>query len=243
MGLFDRMSRAASANFNALIDKLDDPRKSIDLTITEMEEQLRLARREIVQGVASEKQLKKKMEELESDAARWEKRAELAVQHGDDELAREALRHKRRLTDDRNRAETLRVQSHAAALDLRSDLERMERTVSEVKAKRGLLAAQVGQARAATGGGSSGLGARPGEDPFGEFRRMEDQIEGVEHAIAAEREVSDALKGGASGGGMSREEVEARFRALETNAESRGREDDVDAELSALKSKIRIEPG
>jgi phage shock protein A len=242
MGLLDRMSRAASANFNALMDKLDDPRKSIDLTITEMEEQLRLARREIVQGVASEKQLKKKVEELESEAVRWEKRAELAVQHGDDELAREALRHKRRLADERNRAETLRVQSHGAALELRADLERMERTVSEVKAKRGLLAAQVGQARAAIGG-AEGLGARPGQDAFGEFRRMEDQIEGVEHAIAAEREVKEALEGGSSGTGMTREEVEARFRALESTAESRGPGDDVDAELSALKSRIRIEPG
>lgn len=236
------MSRAASANFNALIDKLDDPRKSIDLTITEMEEQLRLARREIVLGVASEKQLKKKVEELEGEAVRWEKRAELAVQHGDDELAREALRHKRRLADERNRAETLRVQSRGAALELRADLERMERTVSEIKAKRGLLAAQVGQARAVAGG-AAGLGARPGEDPFGEFRRMEDQIEGVEHAIAAEREVKEALEGGPSGAGMSREEVEARFRALEGNADSRGSGEDVDAELSALKSRIRIEPG
>ena len=244
MGLFDRMSRVASANFNALIDKLDDPRKSIALTITEMEEQLRLARRDIVQGVASEKQLKKKVEDLDVEALRWEQRAELAVKHGDDDLAREALRHKRRLTDDKNRAEALRVQQRATALDLRADLERMERTLSDVKAKRGLLAAQVQQARA--GGGVEALGARSGSDAFGEFRRMEDQIEGVETAIAAEREVSEALQGGAGGtrrAQMSRDELEARFRALETNAGSAAPADDVDAELSALKSRIRIEPG
>jgi phage shock protein A len=241
MGLFDRMSRAASANFNALLDKLDDPRKSIDLTITEMEEQLRLARRDIVGGVASEKQLLKKVEDLDVEAERWEKRAELAVRHGDDDLAREALRHKRRLTEDKNRAEALRVQQRAAALELKGDLERMERALSDVKAKRGILAARVEQARA--GGGVEALGARAGSDAFGEFRRMEDQIEGVDAAIAAEREVTEALQAGPGPAGMSRAEVEARFRALEASAGLSAPADDVDAELSALKSRIRIEPG
>ena len=235
------MSRAASANFNALLDKVDDPHKSVELIVSEMEEQLRLARREIVQGVASEKQLKKKVEDLEVEVARWEKRAELAVKHGDDELAREALRHKRRLAEERDRADAIRVQQHAAALDLKSDLERMDRTLSEVKAKRGLLSARVAQSRA--GGGVEGLGGRPGSDAFGEFRRMEDQIEGVETAINAEREVHEALSRGPGPTGMSREEVEARFAALETNAVRSAPGEDVDAELSALKSRIRIEPG
>ena len=48
MGLFDRMSRVASANFNALLSKLEDPKKEIDQTIREMEQQLKLARQEIV---------------------------------------------------------------------------------------------------------------------------------------------------------------------------------------------------
>jgi phage shock protein A len=117
----------------------------------------------------------------------------------------------------------------------------MDRTLSDVKAKRGLLAAQVQQARA--GGGVEALGARSGSDAFGEFRRMEDQIEGVETAIAAEREVSETLQGAAGGVGMSRDELEARFRALETTAGSPAPGDDVDAELSVLKSRIRIEPG
>jgi len=240
MGLFERISRAASANFNALLDKMDDPHRSIESTISEMEEQLRLARREIVQGVASEKQLKKKVEELEAEVVRWESRAELAVKHGDDDLAREALRQKRRIAEERTRADAFRVQQHATALGLKSDLERMYRTLSEVKAKRGLLAARVVQSRA--GGGVEGLGARPGSDAFGEFRRMEDQIEGVETAILAEREVTEALAEGRGPTGMSRDEVEARFRALETGAVASTVADDVDAELSALKSRIRIEP-
>src|SRR6185295_13723821 len=141
MGLFDRASRAVSANFNALLDRLEDPKKEIDLTINEMEEQVRGARQEIVRSVASEKQLKKKVEELKAEGEKWARRAELAVKHGDDDLAREALRQKRRLASEEERAEALRSDQLGVALDMKADLERMERTVQEVKAKRGSLAA------------------------------------------------------------------------------------------------------
>ncbi len=85
-----------SANFNALIDKADDPRKSLDQTLLEMREQILAARREVVSGVASEKQLKKKVEELDQEVEKWQRRAELAVRTDDDALAREALLQKRR---------------------------------------------------------------------------------------------------------------------------------------------------
>jgi phage shock protein A len=241
MGLLDRMSRAASANFNSLLDKLDDPKREIELVIRDMEEQLRLARREIVEAVASEKQLRRRVEESASEIERWERRAELAVKHGDDALAREALRHKRRLLEERDRAEKLRAEQRGAALTLRSDLERMERTVEEVKAKRGLLAAKVAQTRA--GGGAEGLGAPAGGSAFTEFRRMEEQIEGVEAAILAEREVNEALAPHPGPTGLSREEVEARFAALEAaGGEARAQGDDVDEELRALKARIRVGP-
>jgi phage shock protein A len=58
MGIFDRMGRVISSNFNALLDGLDDPRKSIDSLLDGMNDQLLAARREIVSAVAAEKHLK-----------------------------------------------------------------------------------------------------------------------------------------------------------------------------------------
>jgi hypothetical protein len=42
---------------------------------------------------------------------------------------------------------------------------------------------------------------------------------------------------------MSREEVEARFRALEAGGKAATESDDLDAELTALKSRVRVDPG
>jgi phage shock protein A len=68
MGIFDRMGKVISSNFNGLVDGLQDPRKSVEQTLLEMQEQIRAARREVVSAVAAEKQLRGILEELSAQA-------------------------------------------------------------------------------------------------------------------------------------------------------------------------------
>lgn len=241
MGVFDRMGRAISANFNALLDRVDDPNKSVEQTLNDMREQVRAARREVVSAVASEKQLKAKVEELDREVERWGKRAELAVQAGDDQLAREALGQKRRVVGERDRAEALRGEQRGAAVEMKKELERMEQRVKEVEAKKGKIAADIQRARAAS---SAPLAASAGPSPFDEFRRMEDQLEAVETSVQAQREL-DAVLDGRGPGGMTRSEVEAKFRALESGEALPGGEaparSDVEDELQAIKKRVRVQ--
>src|SRR5690606_5693033 len=123
MGIFDRMSRVLSSNFNALLDKLEDPKKSVDLLLDQMREQIRLGRQHVVQSVAAEKQLKQKVADLDQQIERWNGRAEPAVRRGDDALAREALVQKRRLVGERDRAEALRAEQRANALEVKAEIE------------------------------------------------------------------------------------------------------------------------
>ena len=241
MGIFARVAQVMSANFNALIDKADDPRKSLEQTLLEMREQIVAARREVVSGVASEKQLKKKVEELDADVEKWNARAELAVRSNDDSLAREALLQRRRAIADRDRAEAQRGEQRASALEMKDALERMERKLKEFELRKGTIAARAGQANA--GGGVEALGRKgAGPGAFDEFRRMEDRIENVEHTVQAQGEV-DAVLDGRGPGGLSPAEVEAKFRALESGAAESSAspaKSALDDELSALKKKIRI---
>jgi phage shock protein A len=242
MGIFDRMGRVISSNFNALLDKAEDPKKSIDQTLSEMRDQVRAGRQEVVRAVAAEKQLRQKVSELDADVERWAKRAELAVKHDDDDLAREALLQKKRVTGERDRAEALRAEQRGAALEMKSELERMEQKLGELEAKKSTIIAKAKQVKA--GGGTEALGkSGPGPSAFEEFRRMEDQIEGVETAAQAQRELDDALGVGRGPGGMTREEVEAKFRALEyggTGPDAPKGGSEVDDELAQLKKKVRI---
>jgi len=241
MGIFDRVGKVISSNVNALLDKAEDPRKSIDLMIEEMREQIRRGRQEVVSAIAAEKQLRQKVAELDAQIDKWQRRAELAVKAGDEKLAREALLLKKRLAGEREQAESLRAEQRGRALQMKEDMGRAEAKLKELEARKGTIAARYQQARA--GGGAEGLGARgDGPTPLDEFRRIEGKMEQAEAEAEGMREASEILAGKREGG-MSQDELEARFAELEggasADASSPG-DADVDDELKALRRKLRV---
>jgi phage shock protein A len=241
MGIFERMGRVASANFNALLDATDSPEKSLDLTLREMRDQLRAARREVVRSVAAEKQLKNSVAELDREISLWEGRAELAVRRGDDQLAKDALAQKRRVVGERERTEALRVQQRQGALDMKAEFERMERKMEEFSARQGTIAVLARQAASGGLGGGS-------ETPLSAWQEMEDRLDNVDVVFEAQREVDEALAERRGPGGMTRAEVEAQFAALErpnddqpASLPASKANAELDAELSALKKKYRVQ--
>lgn len=235
MGIFDRMGRVISSNVNALLDKGEDPRKLLELNLDEMAEQLKRGHQDVLSAVAEEKRLKKKVEEADAEVEKWDKRAELALKAGDEALAREALKQKKRVQGDRDLIEKARAEQRDVALKMKDELQRMERKLEELKLRKGTLTARAEQAKA--GGGSETLGARGGSNAFENFRQMESKIEGKEAEVSAMAEVEDAL-----GKGASEEDLEAKFRTLEgqTGGGGKGAGPDVEDELAALKKRIRV---
>jgi phage shock protein A len=234
MGIFDRMGRVISSNLNTLLDKAEDPKKLLELNVSEMDEQVKHAQEEVISAVAAEKQLRKKAEELLADQERWDKRAELALKSGDEALAREALKQKKRVTGEAAAAEQARAAQRDAALTMKAELERMREKLAEIKMKKGAIATRAVQAQA--GSGSEGLGARGGTSAFDNFRKMEEKIEGREAETSAMAEVDEAIRGGAAPPG----DLEATFRKLEGEVGKGGVPSDIDDELAALKKRIRV---
>lgn len=239
MGLFDRMGRVVSSNFNALLDQIEDPSKSVNDLVEGMREQLRAGRRQVVESVAADKQLARRVETLDAQVERWRQRAELAVRAGDDGLARGALLKKRQLVAERDRAEALRAEQRACASQMKAEVDRMGQRLSEVEARKSTIAVQLGHARA--GGGAEALGRKSsGVTPFDELRRFEGQIEGVEWALEAQREVDAELGRGAQE--LSETELEGKFLELERRGTPPdGETAALDDELLALKRRVRVE--
>jgi phage shock protein A len=237
MGIFDRMGKVIQSNLNALLDKAEDDRKLVGLNLDEMDEQIRAGHQELVQAVAGEKQLRKKCDDLQADAQRWDKRAELALKSGDEALAREALKQKKRVLNEFEVADKARAQQHDAAVNMKGELERMKQKLVELKLRKPTIVARATRARSA-GTGSETLGAKGGTSAFDNFRRMEEKIEGREAEGAAMAEVDEAL-----GKGEKSEDLEAKFRDLERQVgggAGGGSTGEVDDELAALKKRIRV---
>jgi phage shock protein A len=241
MGIFDRMGRVISSNVNSLLDKSEDPKKLLELNLDEMGEQLKRGHQDVISAVAEEKRLKKKVDEATAEVEKWDKRAELALKTGDEGLAREALKQKKRVQGERDLAEKVRAEQRDIALKMKDELQRMEQKLDELKLRKGTLAARAEQAKG--GGGSEALGARGGANAFENFRRMESKIEGKEAEASAMSEVEEALGRGA---GQTEEDLEAKFRALERqtggggDGTGKGTGPDVEDELAALKKRIRV---
>jgi phage shock protein A len=237
MGIFDRMGKVIQSNLNALLERAEDDRKLIELNLDEMDEQIKSGHQEVVQAVAAEKLLRKKSDDLAADVERWDKRAELALKSGDEELAREALKQKKRVSTERDVADRVRGEQRDVALRMKEDLERMKEKIGALRMRKGTMVARAAQARG--DGASERLGARGKTSAFDNFRRMEEKIEGREAEGAAMVEVEEAL-----GKGKTAEDVEAKFRELERQvAHTPGGEagsTEMDDELAALKKRIRI---
>jgi phage shock protein A len=234
MGIFDRMGKVISSNVNALLDKAEDDGKLLELNLEEMGEQLKAGRQDVIAAVAAEKQLRKKAEDMNADIAKWEKRAELALKSGDEALAREALKQKKRVETEIASVEKARTEQRDTALKMKDELERMEQKLDQLKMRKGTIAARASQAR--SGGGTESLGARGSSNAFDNFRRMEEKIEGREQEGLAMAEVEQALGNNTA----ERRDLEDKFRELERGGGGTKKDGDIEDELAALKKRIRI---
>ena len=92
MALLERVTTLVRANLNDLVDKAEDPEKMIKQIILDMENQLLQVKTQVAISIADQHVLEKKQKENEDSVEQWNRRSEMAVDKGEDALARAVLR-------------------------------------------------------------------------------------------------------------------------------------------------------
>jgi phage shock protein A len=147
MALLERVSTLLRANLNDLIEKAEDPERLLKQLVLDMENQLLQVKTQVAIAIADQHLLEKKRLEHEHQAAEWNRKAELAVGKGLDDMARGAL--ERSLSFDRlttsfaSQAEDQRIEADT----LRQTLRKLEQKLSETRAQCEMLMAEHRRAK------------------------------------------------------------------------------------------------
>ena len=220
----DRVATVIKSNLNSLINKAEDPEKMLDQILVEMRQQLLEAKREVAVAIADEKRLAAQLEAELEQVREWERRATMAVQRGEDDLAREALRRK---ADHEQIAIGYKKQwdaQSASTENLKNALRALSQKIEEAGRKKNLLIARQKRAEAQKHIHEVMTGLSD-TSAFESFDRMASKVERIEAQDDAAVEISQELSG---------DTMEERFRALESST-------DVEQELHALKAKVQKE--
>ncbi len=222
MRLFQRIGDIIAANLNDLVDRFEDPEVMLKEAIREMDTMIEGATAGAARAIAGERLLSKELSDHQQKAVRWRARAEQGVSRGDDDLARRAIA---RAHEHEAMAQALLEQQSSAeqtAQALRSQVAAMRAKQAEARRKLASLASrrQLAQTTRVQHEIAGGYSSRT--NGFARFEGMRHQIEQAEAQAEALGEL-----------------YESADVSLEAEIESRERARRIEAELAAIKERLR----
>ncbi len=135
MGMFSRLSDIINSNLNAMLDKAEDPQKVVRLIIQEMEDTLVEVRSAAARAIADRKELERRSAAAGREVEEWQRRAELAVSKGRDDLATAALAEKQRSQDEGNALERQRNELDSGLAKLNDDIAALQGKLAEARSR------------------------------------------------------------------------------------------------------------
>jgi phage shock protein A len=131
--LLKRIATLLEINLDDLLMGAADPHDAAAPIIADMERGLAQARDAVASAVVKERQLERQLVEASALNEEWDAKTDAALQAGDEDLARSALKHK------------LSYQQRAEALQ--AELDRHRQALAEMKAGLSALQAKVKETR------------------------------------------------------------------------------------------------
>ena len=217
MGIFTRFRDIISANINAMLDKAEDPEKLIKLMIREMEDTLVEIKASCAGVMADGKKIERQLEEAQTREKQWRERAELAVNKGRDDLAREALVEKRGYNDRSDALKRELEECESLVAQYQDDIRQLEEKLGTARERQRVLVQRH-------------IHANRKKRAQQEIRRMNSaeaviKFEELENRIERMEAEADLVNFG-------------RKPTLETELETLAVDDEIEKELQGLKSSL-----
>lgn len=223
MGIMDRIKLNLRANLNHLLDQVEDPQKLMDQLLLDMREGIVEFKNSIVSAIADAKKLEREVMESNEKAKLWEERAILALKHGDEELAKQALNKKLACVESEKRARIELEQQKKTIEDLKASLPLLEAKLDELyKKKHELIRKSLEVQRINQIRRTQDFASEIGFDTtvFNTYDSMVEKIKALEDHASALAE-------------LEKDDLEDEFKKLE-------RKSQIEAELKSTKEKVKM---
>jgi len=219
MAIFQRISDLFKSNVNDLIDRAENPEKMVKQIIIDMEEQVRDATQALGQAMGSEKQALKQLNAAKQSSADWEAKAKMALQAGNQELAKKALANKVAVDNNIVTFEQSYNTISTQVAELKDRVATLRSKLEEARTRQNMLIARAKMADAQKNVATS-LSGTDTTSAFSKLEKMERKVESKESEAEAFAEMSGDTT-------FAKDE----FKELETN-------NAVDEELARLMAEM-----
>ena len=220
MGIFTRFTDIINANINAILDKAEDPEKMVRLIIQEMEETLVEVRTQSAKLIADKKELGRKSARLAEESGEWDRKAEIALSKGREDLARAALKEK--------------STAEEAVVAIESDLEQIDMNLEKLSGDIGQLQQKLSDAKARQK--ALILRGKTAQSRMGVKRQLHDvDIEGAMSKFDRYERRIDDLEGEVEAFDLGQKNLADEIADLEADEK-------VDEELAKLKARMGQSP-
>jgi phage shock protein A len=230
MGLWQRFSLLFKAKANKALDKVEDPRETLDYSYQRQTEMLQKVKRGLLDVATSRKRLEMQGEQLQAKANKLHEQAKKAMELGQEDLAREALTRRAAIEPELESLKTQHASLQAEEAKLTEASKKLSAHLDALRTRKETIKAQYTAAEAQTrvGEALSGLSEDMGDIGLA-VQRAEDKTATMQARAGA---IDELLASGAlDDATTSRDALDAELGRAVASAS-------VDAELAKLKAEL-----
>ncbi|MES9180502.1 PspA/IM30 family protein [Cutibacterium acnes] len=230
-GIFARLLTVFRSKANKALDKVEDPRETLDYSYQRQLDMLQKVRRGVADVATSRKRVELQMNQLQTDVDKMQNAASRALEQGREDLAREALTRKATLQAQLNDLQTQHATLQAEEEKLIRGSQRLQARVDAFRTKKETIKATYSAAEAQTriNEAFTGLNEEMGDIGMAITRAEDKTME-----LQARAGAMDELIASGAIEDPTRSYGDDITRELDSLANDHA----IDAELSALKAQL-----
>ncbi|MGA2520563.1 MAG: PspA/IM30 family protein [Acidimicrobiales bacterium] len=234
MGVIQRFLNIFRAKANKVLDRVEDPRDTLDLSYEKQVENIQKMRRSVAEVATARKRIEIQATQLQQQAAKLQDQARLALGQGNEDLAREALARRAAIAGELSDLDTQHAQIQAQEDKLVETSQRLQTQVAAFRTRKETLKATytAAEAQSKIGEAAAGISSSMGDAGM-VMERAQDKITQMQARAGA---IDELLASGAlTDLGSSTDDIQARLNQVSATSQ-------VDRELAALKSELAAAP-